>query len=153
MKNHFLERCDLFSCLKQKTATSPTSFPQNGSLLDPCSNRAKSEGVWQQYGWANYNDQTAKVTLTCGFVRESPPKNTLNSGLGIILICHNLPRIWGVSQQCWVNNFDSWVNNFDRWVNNFDSWVNNFPLRSCFSTFRRNIYFPGIELTYGCFQE
>ena len=122
----------IFFLFEKKTATSPTSFPQNNSLLDPSSNRAKSEGVWQQYGWANYNGQTAEVTLTCGFVRESP-KNTLNSGLGIILICHHLPRIWGVSQKCWVNNFDRWVNNFH-----------------CVAVFlfRLNIYFPGIELTY-----
>ena len=36
--------------------------------------------------WANYNDQTAEVTLDGGLVREFPP-NALNSGLGIILIC------------------------------------------------------------------
>ena len=36
--------------------------------------------------WANDNDQPAEVTLNGGLVRESP-QNSVNSGLGIILIC------------------------------------------------------------------
>ena len=37
--------------------------------------------------WANYNDETAEVTLSCGLVREVSPKSPKHSGLGIILIC------------------------------------------------------------------
>ena len=40
-----------------------------------------SENSWylkkpsESYIWANYNDQTAEVTLNGGLVRESPPKS------------------------------------------------------------------------------
>ncbi len=46
-----------------------------------------------RFTWANYNDQTAEVTLNGGLVRESP-QNPLNSGLGIILICPDLSIVW-----------------------------------------------------------
>ena len=41
------------------------------------------------YIWANYNDQTAEVTLNGGLVRESPP-SPLNSGLRVIVICPDI---------------------------------------------------------------
>ncbi len=46
--------------------------------------------------WANYNDQTAEVTLALngGLIRESP-QNSLNSRFGIILIC---PGIYASSE-------------------------------------------------------
>ena len=43
-------------------------------------------GRWPVYKTGQIITTSAEVTLTCGLVRESP-KNPLNSGLGIIVIC------------------------------------------------------------------
>ena len=50
--------------------------------------------------WANYNDQPAEVTPNGGLVRESPQKS-LNSGLGIIVICPEFCYLTGLKYCEW----------------------------------------------------
>ena len=49
--------------------------------------------------WANYSDQTAKVTPNCGLVREVFPQIPLISGLGLIILAGGFkyvyPDPWG----------------------------------------------------------
>ncbi len=81
-----LKRCALYECSFAESSGFFVSFYWiHHDLLQLHHDLLQPEDTPKN--WANYNDQTRRlVTLNGGLVMESP-KNPLNSGLGIILIC------------------------------------------------------------------
>ena len=66
--------------------------------------------------WANYNDVSRRVvTLNGGLIRELP-QNSLNSGLGIILIC---PEFFFRGEYVWVTfskHFNACKSKMNGWL-------------------------------------